>query len=360
MLAFQTMEYYNKSLNLLKKLENVFSFLEESIPYDQKKYILESILDARKMDDTSDYIYRVSKQKCVNGEFLKYYQDRFVDFNNNFHFFEFYKLISELELEYRKLCLEYDYTDASINDFIFKLNNLSQLHETLIRGSNKNIDKVNFFEETEKIIREYSFLIKSIAGYITSITSHEIIEYEKGINNLNIQLLNISFDVKEFYEILGNIDDAYGTIGMIVTKNNTPLKIKKIESGSLMAEIFGNEIVIAMSIYLLKKIIDIVYNKYSDFGKIDLIGKEIKSIAESAETLKKLDELGIKVNKNNKKMIGECLATAIYKLHKVVVKSPKIKINGELFSVNDAQKYLEYSKKLLEVEISEDNTKDNS
>ena len=39
MLAFQTVEYYNKTLDLLRKLESTFSFIEESIPYNQKKYI---------------------------------------------------------------------------------------------------------------------------------------------------------------------------------------------------------------------------------------------------------------------------------------------------------------------------------
>lgn len=36
MLAFQTVEYYNKSLDLLKKLDNIFSFLKENIPQEQK------------------------------------------------------------------------------------------------------------------------------------------------------------------------------------------------------------------------------------------------------------------------------------------------------------------------------------
>lgn len=357
MLAFQTVEYYNSTLNLLKKLEGTFSFIEESIPYHQKKYILEKILDARLADDGNDFIYRVGIKKCDNGELIKYYQNCFTNFNNDFRFFEFYKLVSEVELEYNKICYEYNYTDTSVNDFISKLNNLSQLHETLVRGANKNADKVNFFEEAEKVTREYSFIIKSITCYISSITNSEIVEYEKGETNLNIQLLNINYDVKDFYEILSNIDDAYSTIGMIISESTTSLKIKKIESGSLLADIIGNEIIIGATIYLLKRIIDIIYNKYSDFGKVDLIGKEIKTISESAETFKRLEELGIKVTKDNKKLIGECLVTAVNKLHKVVVKAPKIKINGELYSVADAQKYLEYSQKLLEIEVIDDSKK---
>lgn len=196
--------------------------------------------------------------------------------------------------------------------------------------------------------------MKSINCYISSITNDEIVEHEKGETNLNIQLLNINYNVKDFYEILGNIDDAYSTMGMIISGGISSLKIKKIESGSLLADIIGNEIIIGATIYLLKKIIDIIYNKYSDSGKVDLIGKEIKTIADSAETFKKLEELGIKVTKDSKKLINECLVAAVNKLHKVVIKAPKIKINGELYSVSDAQKYLEYSQKLLETEIIDD------
>lgn len=357
MLAFQSKEYYNQTLDLLKKLEPFFSFIGENIPYNEKKYILERILDARKSDDANDYIYRVSKQKCTNGEMLKKYQDCFMKFNNSFEFYEFYKLVSEVELEYKSICNDYDYVDTSVNDFISKLNNFSKLHETLVRGSNQNVDKINFFEESEKIAREYYFLIRSIMCYISSIANYELTELNETEHVLNIQLLNISYNVKEFYEILSNIDDAYSTIGMLVPDMDQLLKINKIESGSMLADIFGNSIVVATIIYLLKKIIDIVYNKYSDSGKVDLIGKEIKTIAESAETLKKLQELGIDVNDDNKKQIGECLITAINKLHKVVVKAPKIKINGEIYSVADAQKYLEYSQKLLEVEISKEEKK---
>lgn len=354
MLAFQTVEYYNKTLDLLRKLESTFSFIEESIPYNQKKYILEKILNSRKANDGNDYIYRVEIKKCDEGELLDYYQNCFTNFNNDFKFFEFYKLVTEVELEYNKICHEYNYTDMSVSNFISKLNNLSKLHETLVRGGNKNTDKVNFFEEAEKVTREYSFIMKSINCYISSITNDEIVEHEKGEINLNIQLLNINYNVKDFYEILGNIDDAYSTMGMIISGGISSLKIKKIESGSLLADIIGNEIIIGATIYLLKKIIDIIYNKYSDSGKVDLIGKEIKTIADSAETFKKLEELGIKVTKDSKKLINECLVAAVNKLHKVVIKAPKIKINGELYSVSDAQKYLEYSQKLLETEIIDD------
>ena len=352
MLAFQSVEYYEKTLELLKKLDITFSFISENIPYKEKKYILERVLDSRKADDSNDYIYRITKQKCNEGEMLKKYQDCFIKFNNNFEFYEFYKLVSEIELEYKSICNDYDYIDECVNDFISKLNNFSKLHETLIRGANQNVDKINFFEESEKIVREYYFLIKSISCYIYSITNYELAELNENEQILNIQLLNINYNVKEFYEILSNIDDAYSTLGMLVPEMKQPLKINKIESGSMLADIFGNGIVVATTIYLLKKIIDIVYSKYSDSGKVDLIGKEIKTIAESAETLKKLKELGIEVKDDNKRQIGECLVTAINKLHKVVVKSPKIKINGEIYSVADAQKYLEYSQNLLEVEIT--------
>ena len=102
MLAFQTVEYYNKTLDLLRKLESTFSFIEESIPYNQKKYILEKILNSRKANDGNDYIYRVEIKKCDEGGLLDYYQNCFTNFNNDFKFFEFYKLVTEVELEYNK------------------------------------------------------------------------------------------------------------------------------------------------------------------------------------------------------------------------------------------------------------------
>lgn len=353
MLAYQTLEYYNKTLDLLKKMDGIISFLKENIPQEEKKYILGCILEARRLEDSNDYIYKISRVKCENGEFIKHYEDCFAKFITDFCFLEFYKLVSELELEYSKICDEYNYIDESIKDFILSLNNLSKLHETLIRGSNKNIDKVNFFEEAEKIVREYCNIIKSISYHISSMSNSESYENERGISNLNIQLLNINFSVKEFYEILGNIDEAYSTLEGIITENKSQLKINKIESGSLLADIFGNEIIIGIAIYLLKKIIDIVYNKFSESGKLDLTAKEFKTIVDSAETMKVLEDLGIKINRENKKMIGECLTTAINKLHKVVVKSPKIKINGKSYSVAEAEKYLEFSQKLLEGEVAD-------
>ncbi len=355
MLAFQSVEYYKNVLNLLKKLSETFSFFEDNIPHKEKNYILKNILDSYKTDDANNYIYKISKKELSNGEMLKNYQNCFVNFNNTFKFYEFYKLVSEIELEYKRICKDYNYTDESVKDFIFKLNDFSKLHETLIMGSNQNSDKVNFFEESEKIIREFAFLIKSISCYISSITNYEISELDENNQALNIQLLDINYNVKEFYEILSNIDDAYSIIGMFTTETKETLKINKIESGSMLADIFGNGIIISITIYLLKKIIDIVYNKYSESGKVDLIGREIKTISESAETYAKLQELGIEVNEENKKKIGECLIAAVDKLHKVVVRAPKIIINGKQYSVADAQKYLEYSQKLLDVEISTKN-----
>ena len=44
---------------------------------------------------------------------------------------------------------------------------------------------------------------------------------------------------------------------MIINERKTSLKIKKIESGSLLADIVGNKIIIGVTIHLLTTIIDI-------------------------------------------------------------------------------------------------------
>ena len=348
MLAFQTIEYYNKTISLLGNLEEILQFVEIGVPMEQKQYMLESILEARKSEDSTDYIYKISKQKCAKGEFLRKYQESFEKFSNEFRFLEFYRLVSIVELEYRKICDEYDFVDASVSNFIAELNFVSQLHENLVRGSYKNTDKVIFFEKMEKISIAYKVLIQSINCYISSISNCENFPLENDEMNLDIQLLNVNYCVKDFYEILGNIDDAYSVIGMICPENKNMLKIRKIESGSLLADIFGNQIIIAISIYLIEKIIDIVYKKFSDSGKIDLVAKEINTIVQSGETMQKLEDLGIKVDENNKKMISECLTSAISKLHKVIVKAPKIKVNGEVHCVTDTKLYIECSQKFLE------------
>jgi len=163
--------------------------------------------------------------------------------------------------------------------------------------------------------------------------------------------------VGEFAEILQHLDVTYSTIARLIPNISiSRLKIIKIESGSLLSKILGDDNIIETIAYTFKKIVDWVYYTYTKEGKVELNSKLMQEISTDADIIEKLEAMGIDTKKS-KENLADTLNVVTRELYDIAVKAPRIKIDDIEIKVTDAKKYLEYSTKYLN-ESNDDNYKE--
>ena len=166
---------------------------------------------------------------------------------------------------------------------------------------------------------------------------------------MELQLLDVEYSVGEFGALLTNIDNAYSSISSIFGTKALykSLKIVKIESGSLLSKILGDENILEVMALMLRRLSDYIHQTFTRSGKIELNATIMKEISNDAEIIDKLEKSGIKVTRA-KQNIENALNAATKELYGIASNTPKMKINNEQINIIDTTIYLDYKTKLLE------------
>ena len=146
-----------------------------------------------------------------------------------------------------------------------------------------------------------------------------------------------------------NIDNAYSSISSIFGTKALykSLKIVKIESGSLLSMILGDQNILEVIALMLRRLSDYLHQTYTRGGKLELNSNIMKEISNDVELIDKLEKTGIKVTKA-KQNVEDALNAATKELYEIASNTPKMKINNEQINIIDTTIYLDYKTKLLE------------
>lgn len=136
------------------------------------------------------------------------------------------------------------------------------------------------------------------------------------------------------------------------------LKIVKIESGSLLSKIFGDDKILEVIGIIFRRLADYVHYTFTKKGKLELNSEIMNAISTDADIIQKLEDSGIDV-KNAKGNIKDALNSATNELYNIVSKAPKMKINDEEMDIVDSTTYLEYRTKFLSTSNDEENPSKN-
>ena len=142
---------------------------------------------------------------------------------------------------------------------------------------------------------------------------------------LELQLLDINIGLNEFGETLLLLESSYNAIKMLTKRSDIDnLKIVKIESGSLLAMLLGDENIIQLLNQIIKTVAVEMYQKFTTNGKLQKETKIMEMISSSADVIQKLDDMGINTGKS-KSDIKDCLNTTTNNIYKIISKNGKIK-----------------------------------
>ena len=115
----------------------------------------------------------------------------------------------------------------------------------------------------------------------------------------NEQALSVLFpSTDEYKDVLTKLDALsviYSELCPLfrVSASEHPLRIIKVETGSLWIYVIGNTLIIGFIIWLMKATLGFLYRNYTIEGKISAIPRDIKAADSILEFTKKLEEAGI-------------------------------------------------------------------
>jgi len=282
---------------------------------------------------------------------------KYKEFKKGFDFMGFFGLTAIIKTNLEKIFQEYNFTEKNSLLLIDELYKLSTLYQNIVQNSETKKDIVLFFDFAHKCTAEYRFSLESIESFINSLSNnYEIIEQD-GVKLLELQLLDIEYNVGEFADILKNLDNAYSNISRLSSNIKiTNLKVVKVESGSLLSKILGDQNIIEVMSIVLKRVIDFVHYTWTKEGKLELNSKIMQDISNDADIIKKLEEMGINTNEA-KQNISETLNAATKDLFNIVSNAPKVKLDNKIFSIAEPTRFIEYKTKYLDTSASEDTDK---
>lgn len=121
--------------------------------------------------------------------------------------------------------------------------------------------------------------------------------------------------------LLGNVSEA-----------QNPLQIRKIESGSIFAKVFGEPRVIAGLVSLIETTIGYLHRTFTTEGKIASVPRRLEVLETTIQISKKLEEAGIDTSemKEHLRKSGVVIAKSLSTL---LEDQPKIRLNGRSITV---------------------------
>lgn len=357
MLSNYVIEYYSKIRDELLNIEGMINFIKENNPLEEKQNILVEFLGSNPSSSASNMLYSIKKKNPNDSELLIHkYMDKFRNFKGSFDFVEFQTLVTTLRINVESICTQYAYRDESIITLANHLNELSILYRDVVMTSDSKKSIVVFFDKIQEYIAEYYLSLSNVNSFINSLsTNSELIE-EEGITTMQLQLLDVKYNVREFATILSNLDNAYSNIQRLIPNVKiTSLQIVKVESGSLLSFILGDENVLKVLAIAFKRIVDYIHYTFTKQGNMELNAQMMQNISTDAEIIKNLEEMGIDTEEA-KQNISSTLTATTRDLYNIASNAPKIKLDGEELIIAETTKFIDYKTKYLESKSSEQET----
>jgi hypothetical protein len=354
MLSTNAIDFYIKIKEELLRIQDTIKFIEKNNPMEEKQEILIEFLKSESSSNGIYQEYRIKKANSSDSEKLKSnYIDKYKEFKKGFDFMGFFGLTAVIKTNLEKIFQEYNFTEKNSLLLIDELYKLSSLYQNIIQNSETKKDIVLFFDFAHKCTAEYRFSLESIESFINSLSNNYKIIEEDGVKLLELQLLDIEYNVGEFADILKNLDSAYSNISRLSSNVKIAnLKVVKVESGSLLSKILGDKNIIEVMSIAIKRVLDFVHYTWTKEGKLELNSKIMQDISNDADIIKKLEEMGINT-KEAKQNISETLNATTKDLFEIVSKAPKVKLDDEIVVVAEPRKFIEYKKKYLDTTINE-------
>jgi hypothetical protein len=207
---------------------------------------------------------------------------------------KFYSELDRFEKLLEKIEVNLPSSSSYISKIIQNINILSDRYDNFI-AVRTGVSASQVLFQAHLVNIDINKFTQSVNFFAASL-SDEQITIEK---HLSLTLfLPAKLEFKEFIEKLSALESIYSELCQIfeISESDEPLRISKIESGSLWASIFGNSTIVALMAEFLKSSAHFLYRNYTAEGKISAIPSKLESLNSVLDFSNKLSAKGIDVS----------------------------------------------------------------
>jgi hypothetical protein len=224
-----------------------------------------------------------------------------------------------------------------MDDLLFKIRDFTDAYDNYLNSSSG--------KNAALLVKEsylLNILIVNLNNILNLIANNfeEILPGEIHYGEISL-LLPTSFSLNDFAERLLAINRLYSELCKVlsVSELENPIKISKIESGSLWAQFLGNPEVIGLMIICITNSIDFFHRTFTKEGKITNIPKQIDALNATLKITENMKKLGL--NTEEMERFNERSGLEIAKnLNIILAKQQNITLNGKLLAVGkDSEMY---------------------
>jgi len=210
-------------------------------------------------------------------------------------------------------------------------------------------DALRKLAEIARRLLSFLTLIENVLRVMrTKLESGSIVAQED-VKRLSI-LLESTLSIAQFSVKLLSLEQMYDELAPLfgISTLEHPVKIVKIESGSLWADILGYPKIIDLMESLISGAVSYMYRNFTKEGKITSIPRKVESIDSILQLRSRLKDAGIDTISMDENIQKSSVIVA-EQLNRLLGGEAKVTINGQVYSVeaNLEQKYLEERNKLL-------------
>lgn len=341
MLAYELIEYYSFVLNKTKE------FMETmKIPLDLiKNYtelsemITKTIAESSTAQTTNGLQYASPNKTNLKSAF----EQMLLQLKSNFSFLDPAMKLISIKTE----ITQYEDTagitkNSTISKFLSSSDLFLKLYQTYIQKSTSK-NAIEFIKELTELNYSYN-CVQEIYSSTVSLLGNKEISTDDLNKVMSLQFLDIDFSFDDFTNRLVTLNKVYVAFGHILYPKAEFQKIEiiKIESGSWLSAILGDENILSAIGLFLTKAIETGFNKFTKEGQLLRHSELVDAISNDTEICKKFEDMGCNMEdaKNN---LAETFTQATKGVLLLSQSSPRIKLNNIEFNYKDVnrQKYIE-------------------
>lgn len=202
--------------------------------------------------------------------------------------------------------------------------------------------------------------LNDVTNFISnSLQTEHNFDSDETLSSLSL-FIDSDYTFKEFISKLEAIQNLYSELCFVfdISEVDFPLRIIKVESGSLWVKLFGETKVIETIISLIQDAKEYGYRKITREGKIETEKENLKAIESALEIRKKMQDANIDVEEFDE-TIKKSSIIIMNNLNTLLSGGNTIKLNGELIQSDDTSQKLLKGRDRYLLEGSKETTEDN-
>ena len=322
-------------MNSYQLLENIKQFRE----------CLESFEDIEikitEIADLENQIHLFNKKILAFSNLSSHQTQYILDFNSKIQsakalikqigISDFFGFIAKMQAEIKAFTSEFISEVNELKTLSAQIDILKDTYEKFLQNNYHNNDALDFVYYANNVLRHIN-TVRSIFKDLELNLERNYTQADES-NNLSL-LLRTEHTYHDFVNKLLSLQELYSEICLLlnVSENDNPLKIVKIESGSLFVRIFGEPKVISTISSWIEETTKYFHRNYTKEGKISALPRDVEAIEKVLEVTQKLEAAGIEVDEVKEKLQKSSIIVA-EKLNTLLSGEPDISINKEEYSM---------------------------